>query len=175
MSEEHFQFSDGSSNKFWKIRLDGTSFTVNFGRIGTAGQVQTKEFKSEAEAEKEYNKLVAEKLKKGYERVGEGGQSDAPVPAAVAPKAAPAIRPKPIEGPRAAQKPDADPHVRALYTEYVNQKRARNEATEHLSYDAVAKSLKESGDKLAQKHQGKRVDFEVALKDGVTVLRPVIK
>lgn len=92
MSEEHFQFSDGSSNKFWKIRLDGTSFTVNFGRIGTAGQVQTKEFKSEAEAEKEYNKLIAEKLKKGYERVAEGGQSNAPVPAAVAPKTAPAVK-----------------------------------------------------------------------------------
>lgn len=91
MSEEHFQFSDGSSNKFWKIRLDGTSFTVNFGRIGTAGQVQTKEFKTEAEAGKEYHKLIAEKLKKGYERVGEGGSS-APVPAAVAPKAAPAAK-----------------------------------------------------------------------------------
>ena len=84
MSEEHFQFSDGSSNKFWKIRLDGSSFTVHFGRVGTAGQVQTKDFKSDAEAEKEYKKLVAEKLKKGYQRLD---ACDAPVPESREPRA----------------------------------------------------------------------------------------
>jgi len=38
----------------------------------------------------------------------------------------------------------------------------------------VAKSLRESGERLREKH-GKAVDFEVAVKDGKTVLRPVLK
>ena len=59
-------FSDGSSHKFWKIELDGSSHTVTFGRVGTAGQTQTKDFGTEDAARKAYDKLVAEKTKKGY-------------------------------------------------------------------------------------------------------------
>jgi uncharacterized protein (TIGR02996 family) len=61
-----FEFSDGSSNKFWNIDLQGSSFTVTFGRIGSKGQTQLKTFPSEAAAEKAHDKLVAEKLAKGY-------------------------------------------------------------------------------------------------------------
>jgi hypothetical protein len=64
--------------------------------------------------------------------------------------------------------------MRQIYVDYVDAKRKQNESTAALSYQAVAKSLRESGDKLRQKH-GKAVDFEVAVKDGKTVLRPVIK
>lgn len=71
MSEESLKFSEGNSDKFWKIRLEGNSYTVNFGRVGTSGQTQTKAFASEDEAKKNYDKLVAEKLKKGYERSGQ--------------------------------------------------------------------------------------------------------
>lgn len=62
----HLTFSDGSSDKFWKIVLEGSSHTVTFGRIGTSGQTQTKDFESAADARKSYDKLVAEKTKKGY-------------------------------------------------------------------------------------------------------------
>ncbi len=71
MSEQSFQYTDDKSNKFWKISLDGKSFTVHFGRIGTAGQTQTKDFGSPEAAELEHDKLIAEKLRKGYVRVGE--------------------------------------------------------------------------------------------------------
>src|SRR5688572_33419399 len=74
MTTRRFEFSEGTSNKFWTITLDGSSHSVNYGRIGTAGQTQTAEFGSEAEARKSYDKLVAEKLKKGYvEKNGSGG------------------------------------------------------------------------------------------------------
>jgi predicted DNA-binding WGR domain protein len=66
MSRREFEFSDDKSNKFWAIELDGSSFTVNYGRIGTNGQTQTKDFASPEAAKKEYDKLVAEKVKKGY-------------------------------------------------------------------------------------------------------------
>ena len=39
-----FTYSDDKSDKFWSIDIDGGSFTVNFGKIGSAGQVNTKSF-----------------------------------------------------------------------------------------------------------------------------------
>jgi predicted DNA-binding WGR domain protein len=48
------------------IELKGKSFTVNFGKIGTSGQTQKKDFPDEAKAKKEYDKLIGEKVKKGY-------------------------------------------------------------------------------------------------------------
>jgi predicted DNA-binding WGR domain protein len=70
MARREFQFQDGSSDKFWVIDLKGKSFTVQFGRTGTAGQTQTKAFSSAAEAEKACEKLIAEKVNKGYQEVG---------------------------------------------------------------------------------------------------------
>jgi predicted DNA-binding WGR domain protein len=69
MSEQRFEFAEGTSNKFWAIRLEGKSFTVTFGRVGTSGQVQTKDFASEEEASAACEKLIHEKLKKGYKAV----------------------------------------------------------------------------------------------------------
>src|SRR5262245_10053399 len=61
-----FEFKEGSSNKFWNIDLQGKRFTVTFGRIGTAGQTQIKEFPDEQKAQAAHDKLVREKLGKGY-------------------------------------------------------------------------------------------------------------
>src|SRR5262245_24414826 len=64
-----YEFSDGKSNKFWEIALDGRSFTTIYGRLGSAGQSTTKKFGSPGEAAREHDKLVAEKVRKGYELV----------------------------------------------------------------------------------------------------------
>ncbi len=61
-----FTLSDAKSHKFWNIDLQGKALTVTYGRIGTAGQTQTKTFPSAAAAQKEHDKLVREKLAKGY-------------------------------------------------------------------------------------------------------------
>jgi predicted DNA-binding WGR domain protein len=61
-----FEFVEGSSSKFYEVAVAGTSVRVTFGRIGTAGQTQTKEFASLAEAQKHAEKQIAQKLKKGY-------------------------------------------------------------------------------------------------------------
>jgi predicted DNA-binding WGR domain protein len=63
-------FSEGSSNKFWRARTDGSTLYVNFGRIGSDGQTQIKEFGSGDAADKELAKLEKEKRKKGYEDAG---------------------------------------------------------------------------------------------------------
>jgi predicted DNA-binding WGR domain protein len=65
-SVRHFEFVVGSSKKFWEISLSGNAFTVRFGRIGAAGQSQTKTFADENAAALEAKSLIAEKLKKGY-------------------------------------------------------------------------------------------------------------
>jgi hypothetical protein len=67
-----------------------------------------------------------------------------------------------------------DDRVRQLYAQYVETKRRQNEPTATITYDAVARSLRESGAKLREK-LGKPVDFEVAVKDGRAILRPVVK
>lgn len=83
-----YTFEEGTSSKFWQIDLDGSTFTVTYGKIGTAGQTQTKSFGSAAEAEKEHEKLVREKTKKGYVLDGGGGAPAAPAATrVVAPKA----------------------------------------------------------------------------------------
>jgi hypothetical protein len=68
----------------------------------------------------------------------------------------------------------SEKRLRQIYVEYVDAKRRQNESTAAITYQSVAKSLRESGDRLRQKH-GKDVDFEVALKDGKTILRPILK
>src|SRR5690242_16795898 len=75
----HLVFQEGSSNKFWNATVEGSTFTVHYGRIGTEGQTVEKKFGSEAEAAKAFEKKRAEKLKEGY-REGEAGPE--PVPGA---------------------------------------------------------------------------------------------
>jgi uncharacterized protein (TIGR02996 family) len=65
-----YEFAEGTSNKFWEITLSDKSFTCKFGKIGANGQTTIKSFGSSADAKKEYDKIVAEKVKKGYQLVG---------------------------------------------------------------------------------------------------------
>ncbi len=64
--------------------------------------------------------------------------------------------------------------IRQLYVEYVEAKRRQRESTAAVTYDALADSLRESSNRLRQKH-GKPVDFEVGIKDGKAILKPVIR
>ena len=84
-----FELVDGTSSKFWQIAVDGASHTVDFGRIGTKGQSKTKTFASEKAATTDAEKLVKEKLAKGYHEVS----TNAAMPAKVAPaKPEPGVR-----------------------------------------------------------------------------------
>jgi predicted DNA-binding WGR domain protein len=64
-----FEFNQGTSSKFWEVSLEDRLVRVRFGRIGTEGQRADKKLASPALAAKEHDKLVAEKLKKGYVEV----------------------------------------------------------------------------------------------------------
>jgi predicted DNA-binding WGR domain protein len=69
LTMRRFEMKKGSSNKFWEVSVDGRKLSVHFGRIGSTGQLQAKELPSATTAKAEHDRLVAEKLKKGYREV----------------------------------------------------------------------------------------------------------
>ena len=99
-----------------------------------------------------------------------------PPPAAVAAKPAPApVLSKPTPKPAADAPAVSDERVRQIYSRYVESRRSLGESTAAISMDSMARSLRDSSEKLRQKHVGKNVDFEVQVKDGKTVLKPIVK
>jgi hypothetical protein len=64
--------------------------------------------------------------------------------------------------------------LREIYAQLVESRRKQRESTAHITFDSVARTVRESGAKLRQQF-GRTVDFEVVVKDGRTVLRPVVK
>ncbi len=64
-----FRFIEGTSNKFWRVGVNGCDLIVEFGRIGTNGQKVVKSFEDEERAKREAVKLTLEKTRKGYQEV----------------------------------------------------------------------------------------------------------
>ncbi len=64
--KRYFEFTSGTSSKFWEITLNNQEHMVRFGRIGSVGQQKTKTFINATEAEKDARRLINEKLAKGY-------------------------------------------------------------------------------------------------------------
>lgn len=65
-----FELIEGTASKFWEVEQSDTELNIRWGRIGTAGQSQTKSFADAAKAATALTKLVAEKAGKGYSEVG---------------------------------------------------------------------------------------------------------
>jgi uncharacterized protein YfeS/predicted DNA-binding WGR domain protein len=63
---KEYRYKDNKSDKFWRIEYIDSNLLVNYGKSGTIGKFQIKEFDSNEECEKEANKLIASKIKKGY-------------------------------------------------------------------------------------------------------------
>lgn len=66
---ERYECVEDGSRKFWEVKVEGTSYTVRYGRIGTAGQTLTKNFPDGTAAQREMEKVRARKVEKGYQRV----------------------------------------------------------------------------------------------------------
>jgi len=67
-----FEYSSGTSHKFWEIELSDMSFTVNYGKIGTSGLKYTKRWITKDRCKREHDKKVNEKIKKGYKEIQTG-------------------------------------------------------------------------------------------------------
>jgi len=112
-----FELIEGTASKFWEVEQVDAELNIRWGRIGTAGQSQTKSFADAAKAGTALTKLVTEKTGKGYSEVGVAagaaiGKSEAKPKAEAAPEAqtaAPAAS-------AAAQEPAAAPAAPAVPT-----------------------------------------------------------
>ncbi len=65
-----YEFVEGSSSKFWEVKVEEEQLIVRYGKIGTAGQTKEKDCDGPGEAKAEMKKLIAEKTGKGYVEVG---------------------------------------------------------------------------------------------------------
>ena len=72
---QRYEYSDGKSRKFWQIEQAESELLIRWGKLGTAGQSQVKQFDDDAQATAAMDKLIAEKTKKGYAAVGDGAGS----------------------------------------------------------------------------------------------------
>jgi len=64
-----FEFVAGSSDKFWELALKGNRVEVRFGRNGTIGQSTVKTFANEVTAANHADRVIRQKLGKGYVEV----------------------------------------------------------------------------------------------------------
>lgn len=64
--KKYFIFQDEKSQKFWIIKNEALKITTHYGRIGTNGQIKTKDLETQEETDKEFSKLINQKVKKGY-------------------------------------------------------------------------------------------------------------
>ena len=113
--KRYFEFKDDKSGKFWEVSVKSVAVTVRYGKIGVAGQSQTKEFADSDAASKHTDKLVAEKVGKGYVELGSSTPPE-PLEAAKPVSPAPALKgtragSQKLAAPNPAKDPDACPKV----------------------------------------------------------------
>jgi predicted DNA-binding WGR domain protein len=75
--------ASGQAEKFWEITVAESEIRVRFGKVGANGQTTLKSFPDAAAASREAEKLVKEKMKKGYLEVQSAGESGKIAPGAV--------------------------------------------------------------------------------------------
>jgi hypothetical protein len=109
-----------------------------------------------------------------------------PAPAAAAPPpkpAAPAAAPPPKPPAAAAPpKPAAaaassgavdDARLRELHNRLQQAKQQTKEA--NVSYEGLAKSIRATEAKLREQHKNRKIDFDVVIKDGKAVVKPIVR
>ena len=77
----YFEFRSGSSRKFWRIVKNGSKLTTHYGKIGTLGQMTTKDYGSKVD--QTFESLVKSKKKKGYVEKTDFGDQNPKPPSAV--------------------------------------------------------------------------------------------
>jgi hypothetical protein len=65
--------------------------------------------------------------------------------------------------------------MRQIYGQFVEAKRKANESTASVTYEKIAANLESAAKELRAKHKARSVDFEVVMKNGKPVLKPVVK
>jgi hypothetical protein len=62
-----------------------------------------------------------------------------------------------------------------IYTQYLAARARNSERTDNVKRDSLEKTIRGMLPQLQQKHLGKKIDFDVVVKDGKVALKPVSK
>jgi len=151
-----YEYSEGTSSKFWEINLSGKSFTTTYGKLGAKGQTTIKTFSSEAEARKEHDKLIAEKVKKGYAPAGKGK------PAAKAEKPAAQEAPSKAKGKESAK-------ARGKEKEAAEAGEAGDAATQRAQTGKASSASGQPGSRYFELVEGSSSKFWEILVEGTEV------
>jgi predicted DNA-binding WGR domain protein len=86
-----FEYIEGNQAKFWEVSRRGATLTIASGRIGGTTKTRTKQLVDAMAAEQEFDRLIRDKLRRGYVEVEEASEPEAPMPDR-------ALRLRPIDG-----------------------------------------------------------------------------
>jgi hypothetical protein len=99
-----------------------------------------------------------------------------------APVAPPAAASPPAPSSPAARSPAAAPEgtlpdqrLRQIYAKYVEAKRSANESTAGVTYEKLAETLRAQASRLKATHPAKSIDYDVVIKDGKALLKPILR
>lgn len=157
-----FEFVEGNSAKFWMASVEGNVFTVVYGRLGTDGQRKEKEFKTPQDAQKEYDKKIAEKLREGYNEVAADAAKSAPTGAKGAAAASKKLELPPRVVARPATENDVKAAADALQKLAVTTKKSRSWQKSRDAHRA-ANALRRLGGVNAAEHKVLGDAFQKAL------------
>ena len=69
MARQYFELIEGAHSKYWHIEVSGKSLLTHYGRIGRQGQTTSKSFAAQDLVKGAAEKLISQKLRKGYRKV----------------------------------------------------------------------------------------------------------
>lgn len=75
-----FEFVQGNQAKFWEVARRGASLTVASGKIGGQAKSRTKQLADYMAAEQEFDRLIRDKLRRGYVEVQQASEPEPPMP-----------------------------------------------------------------------------------------------
>jgi hypothetical protein len=96
-------------------------------------------------------------------------------PPAPKPAPAPAAAPAPKPAPAAASASGGvdDARLRDLHSKLQQAKQQTKEA--NVSYEGLAKSIRATEAKLREQHKNRKIDFDVVIKDGRAIVKPIVR
>ena len=65
--------------------------------------------------------------------------------------------------------------MKRIFDRYVEARKQVGKRPDGVSYEKLASQIRKMEPKLQKKHAGKRIDFEVVVKDGKVGLKPVAR
>lgn len=75
-----FEYIQGNQAKFWEVSRKGAVLTISSGKIGGSPKTRTKELQDFMAAEQEFDRLIRDKLRRGYNEVEEPTEPEPPMP-----------------------------------------------------------------------------------------------